>query len=629
MSNTKRIQGKYCCLDLTEYKIDESWAQELVAYFDNKLPLIIDLIKNSRCPNCVYIFIKKDYCAPGKIDDDKMQFTPNPQHKSYIKRGNKGFLIHEGTHFVQSYGQIYFDHRNNWVAEGIADYARIKLGWDNADLNEYPCSTKHPYTKCSRCAADFLMWINQKFFNEDFIIRLNKSLQNNQGVDPFLRDTLNTTVEDLYSTYKMSEILGKITDFYVNSGDFNGMHITSLGENFKEIRPELRKLLEEKKIILNFGDRHPNPHILAFEPESIEEQIEKLGKLKIEKPEYRDHGILRIQTNSVSCCVYPSRNYLQSKVDRDKYKDRPFTLLLALGEPQLSYRGFNLRVLEFYRNDPRYSFDTNDIQGHISSKSDESIPRQDDTFLQTFGFAYDREVKNRYVAVYLRYLSDLTPEHQQRWKLEEFTGETFLHPDYARTSAGHWPERESMFVAFCEEIRIINEIANMISGKPLFRKAYNRENKPRKFGFLTRPTREEYENFVHLLDKMIADNLNRDFFEDKVSLTFLEEKDGVTTKKQKGTISLLKEWLGEVKLDDPSPFIEMIEDFQSIHNERHPVAHRVGDDEWDNKYFCKQRELMMKAYGAIRTLRLILANHPRAKKVKVPDWLFDGKIWTY
>ncbi|GAG01053.1 unnamed protein product, partial [marine sediment metagenome] len=99
----------------------------------------------------------------------------------------------------------------------------------------------------------------------------------------------------------MSEILRKVTNFYVDSGDFNGVHITSMGEDFEEIRQELRKLLEEKKVVLNFGDRHPNPHILAFEPESIEEQIEKLDKLKFEKPEYRDHGVLKIQTNSVSC----------------------------------------------------------------------------------------------------------------------------------------------------------------------------------------------------------------------------------------------------------------------------------------------------------------------------------------
>lgn len=425
----------------------------------------------------------------------------------------------------------------------------------------------------------------------------------------------------------MSEILEKITSFYIDSHDFNGIHITSLGDDFEEVKVELIKLLESETIVINFGDRHPNPHILAFEPESIKEQIEKLKNLKVPTPEYRDHGILKIQKNVVSCCVYPSRNYLRTKINHSTYQDRPFTLLLAQGEPQLSYRSFNLRVLEFYRNDPRYSFDTNDIQGHISSKSESSVHKQDDTFLQTFGFAYDREVKNRYVAVYLRYLSDLTPEHQRRWKLDEVTGDIFLHPDYARTSDGHWPERESMFVAFCEEIKIINEMASCISGKPLFCNTYDQENKPRNFGFLIRPTLVEYEDFVILLDKMINDNLSRKFFEDKIASFYFEDSSGA--KKQKSSIALLEEWLNKVKFDDPSPFNEMISDFRAIHKKRHPVAHRVAEDVWDNKYFKEQRELMMKAYGAIRTLRLILANHPKTEGITIPDWLFEGKIWTY
>jgi hypothetical protein len=37
---------------------------------------------------------------------------------------------------------------------------------------------------------------------------------------------------------------------------------------------------------------------------------------------------------------------------------------------------------------------------------------------------------------------------------------------------------------------------------------------------------------------------------------------------------------------------------------------------------------MMQAYGAIRTLRLIFANHPSASKVEIPRWLSEGRIWT-
>lgn len=56
--------------------------------------------------------------------------------------------------------------------------------------------------------------------------------------------------------------------------------------------------------------------------------------------------------------------------------------------------------------------------------------------------------------------------------------------------------------------------------------------------------------------------------------------------------------------------------------------HAVHEDEFDQRYFREQRELVMKAYEAVRTLRLILANHPATKKHEVPDWLFKGEIWT-
>jgi len=426
------------------------------------------------------------------------------------------------------------------------------------------------------------------------------------------------------------EALTRITNYYLKSRDFNGILITNLGKDFEVIRNTLRKLLKEEKIVLNFGNRHPNPHILAFEPESIDEQIKKLDKLVFQEPIYKEYGPLKIQKNSINCCAYPSKNHLKLVVNPDEYKSRPYRLLLALGEPQLSYKTFNLRILEFYRNDPRYHYETDDIHGSISLKSENELNEQDKTFLQTFGFAYDKDIENRYVAVFLRYLSGLTPKHQQRWKLEEHDGDTFLHPDYARTTFGHWPEKVSIFNAFCEEIRIINNMTFRIFGKQLFRTTYNIYNKPKNFGFLVQPTKEEYEKFLQLLDKMMSDNLNKEFFKDKVDLIKLEKREGVFVGQNKGTVTLLQEWLNKiVKFPDPKQKNEMIRIFKEVRKKRSKPAHHVRDDEWDNRFFREQREIIKRAYQAVRTLRLIFANHPIAKTIKVPDWLYKGEIWTY
>jgi hypothetical protein len=426
------------------------------------------------------------------------------------------------------------------------------------------------------------------------------------------------------------DLLATITTHYLNSGDFNGIVLTNLGDDMEHVRRGVRELVENGKVVLNFGDRHPNPHILAFAPEPKNEQIIKLDKLVFEPPVYEDIGPLRWQRNQLSCCVYPSKIHLSSVVDAALYRGNPYELALALGESQLAYRAFNLRVLEFYRNDPRYSYETDDIQGHISSQDKSGHEPADDTFLQSFGFAYTKDMKRRFVAAFVRDLSGLTPEHQQRWKLDEVEAETFLHPDFAKAMTGEWSLQESIFNAFCEEIRIINEMSMQISGKRLFRKSYSRENKPIGFGFLIRPTRKSYDDFVHLLDKMMSDNLDKKFFRGSVPLTFQEKKGDIVKEIPKGTMTLLDEWLSKsVRFQNPEPKDKMIATFKDVRAARAPLAHDVKADEWNDAFFANQRELAIKAYDAMRTLRLILANHPRAQTVNVPEWLYNGDICTF
>jgi len=73
----------------------------------------------------------------------------------------------------------------------------------------------------------------------------------------------------------------------------------------------------------------------------------------------------------------------------------------------------------------------------------------------------------------------------------------------------------------------------------------------------------------------------------------------------------------------------MLKIFRKIRSLRAPIAHKFDDDHFDQQFFHDQRELIIEAYKAIRTMRLILANHPRLKKFEVPDWLYKGEIWTY
>jgi hypothetical protein len=131
----------------------------------------------------------------------------------------------------------------------------------------------------------------------------------------------------------------------IKSTEFNGLPLSGL-ESEKE---NIIALVRDGKIGINFGDKHPNPHIRAFELDDKDTQISKIESIGLEY-----------------ACAYPTREHLEKVVDVNKFKDRPFTLRIALGEPELNYAVFDLSVLEFYRNDPRYVYSVDDIQGWIS-----------------------------------------------------------------------------------------------------------------------------------------------------------------------------------------------------------------------------------------------------------------------
>jgi hypothetical protein len=160
----------------------------------------------------------------------------------------------------------------------------------------------------------------------------------------------------------------------------------------------------------------------------------------------------------------------------------------------------------------------------------------------------------------------------------------------------------------------------------LFREEYrtSEHEKPREFGFLVRPTSKEYYGFVHLLDKMLSENLNKDFFKGDVSDRY---EDG----SRKGTINMLDEWVRSVfDTENWEPWDRAIESIKEVRNQRQKPAHAVVENEFDQKYLEKQRRLVEEAYDAVRVLRQVLEHHPSVTEdaLDVPDYLREGRIWT-
>ncbi len=403
------------------------------------------------------------------------------------------------------------------------------------------------------------------------------------------------------------EILQATFHRYLESGDFNGWGTFGLA------RPEeieaIIGLIEDRMVDIITHEDDENIHIKRHAPQPPGVQIERLRR-----PGEPAHG-----------CLYPTSEALRLHGVVD-HPARPYTSALRAGAPQLDFRTFRLEVLEQYRNDPRYRYQVDDIHGTIYREHPNEAERE----FHQFGFAFDDDV-DRYVASFLRYLHDLSPEQQQSWHRFEIEGEFWLHPDYYRTSIlGQSPERVSIFDAFLKEKRIINEMAARMGKPDLFRSDFDAYRRPAGFGFLIRPTRAEFSSFCLLLDQLLSDDLNRDFFRGDM---VLDERgrmdDGREIVQPKGTIRLLDEWLDEnFRTDEPDFKRDVMTGFRTARQARQRPAHLIEDNVFDEGYYQRQRDLIRAAYMSVRTLRQCFANHPRCRDVEVPDWLFEGRIWA-
>ena len=318
------------------------------------------------------------------------------------------------------------------------------------------------------------------------------------------------------------------------------------------------------------------------------------------------------------------------------YTGKPFTKRLALGEPQLTPVFFELSVLDPYYRDPRYHFHYGDMDGRISIRDEagrsSDVHDRDKIFLQAFGIAYDGR-RNRVVGVYLRYLADLSLEHQQIWNARAVQGPCVMNSDYERASLhGHWSEHYSAYQAFLAEIAEINKLSKLVGKPSLFRDDFS-AGRPAGFHPMLRPTGRGLQEFVKLLDKMLSENLNRDFFRNDIPLEEeLPREDGRVQVVSLGTLTLLRNWLSTRyrSADDADVSDEILTPIRKIRGLRQKPAHTIDEDKFDILLPGQQDKLLIDVLQALHKLRLVLMSHPRARdKYQPPDWLDGDQIVMY
>jgi hypothetical protein len=379
----------------------------------------------------------------------------------------------------------------------------------------------------------------------------------------------------------------------------------------------LTELIQKRKIDILSSETQLNPHIKRLPVPIVETQLQNLNISE------------RYHT-----CIYPTPELIAVECDLNALNDLPFSRQLALGQPQLKAAFFEVGVIDRYRQDPRYSFKFSEYTGTVSTMSESertgSIPERDQISIQTFGLGMDNN-RNPVVCVFLRYLSQLSAEHQRHWQTYLVESTALMHENYYKpTILGEVWENNSGIAALRFAIASINKVCLEIWGTPLFLNGVP-ENVHYNLSPFMRPTKSDYLSFVHELDKILSENINPKFFKGKVESYSVERHpDGTLERKQKGTITLLDEWLftssGIAGADAAEVRREIIEPLRKVRRERQPGAHSIIQNEFDIKYTDRRRNLLRDAAFAVGNILFILLSFSKAPQIRLPRWFEEGHI---
>jgi hypothetical protein len=416
-------------------------------------------------------------------------------------------------------------------------------------------------------------------------------------------------------------LVDAIASSFIKSAErdgFNGTVASTLSrfeEKPQRLRSVLAELISDSKITAVFARTSVNMHIKRFPDLPIQRQLELLRSEEL---------------NAFS--LYPTEAEVRRRVDLSIWQDRPFSKALLLVEAQLAFRSFDMGALERYVADPRYAVHFADYMGRMSITDDffrsEQHPERDKVSLQTFGLGFD-DKRIPYAIVYLRYLANLSAEHQQYWNSYLASGEVRMSEPYYRSSIeGEFWKNRSVRYAIAEEMRLIRALSEAIWGRSLFRVPPEGDVPIGLTSFL-RPTAENFNRFVMALDKLLSESIDPSFFEGKCPLETEETRpDGKTVVTRKGTLALLEEWLlKEITWDDPDAFREVvIKPLRQVRRLRQTPAHAFMADSFSTEYYERRKRLLWDVFNSLSNVRATFAKHPLAQHIQVPDWLDNERI---
>lgn len=408
------------------------------------------------------------------------------------------------------------------------------------------------------------------------------------------------------------DIIEKVKDYYLNSGDFNGLPLNWIESNSYD---KICCLIDEKIIEIYSSRYELNPHIKRLPQKlSIDQQKEE------------------VLENSNQVVLYPTQEYMS---EINVSEERPFTKMLVDGKAQLEIVYFQPEVLEMYYQDPRYLIMSHEYRGNIVAR-DNFFEELEHEYLKDFGIAYHKELGNedRVIGVFIGDLSELSFKAQLKWKIHYIDDqENYLinYGFYKNTILNGWVDEISIYDAMLDEITVINKMCEKMDIPKLFKKTFEpfSIDKPEDYRMILLPTLRNYYSFIVSLEKLIIHSINVKTFTKKSNyITPIERKN--TEGQPKGSLVMLEEWLNK-NIRTPENIKDVIiAPLRQIRKIRQVPAHEMYSNEYDKKLYKKQNDLIVEIYKAIRAIRLLFSNHPCCKDIDMNDYLTTGeKIVVY
>ena len=450
-----------------------------------------------------------------------------------------------------------------------------------------------------------------------------------------------------------NKLLKHILKYYLNSQDYNGFTITQLYEQYSnicEIKNIIIELIKDNSLDVYYCNT--NHFVKNFDLNiPLEQKIDFINNLpNTYKPEILDEikiderNCIKLVCDNIlpPISLFPTSHIIKKYIrNKDRYnKLAPFNKMLLEGMPHLHFLYFRIDVLNRFLYDPRYLVYNMDYTGSIYYKIDNCTNEKDENniYLNHFGLAYNCKTNENVITIFPHDLAKLSLKHQYYFYSHLFDNQEDFVPDilYYKSVMGDFAVGISIFSAFFDEMKLINDMFIIICAKSLFKNMFefSQEDRPEYFHPFLMPTKTMYHNFCRTLYKIFVEQLDKDAIIEFAKKMNIE----LNNVEKKRPMTLLQELFskGFKPIDGYDTGKEIINIWKKeLHECRNKISHSFVDDVYDIKIFNKYKSTLDEAYKSIRLIRLVLSTIPKIKnsinnnEIEISDDLYRGNINMY